>query len=84
MVPSPRYRVRPWSRKGTTASAARERPAIISVDDVNEQEAHRAERDGAVHRLGDDPAARGHDDAVGREQADAYRRGEPNKGEDPA
>ena len=31
MVPSPRYRVRPWSRKGSTASAACERPAIISV-----------------------------------------------------
>ena len=50
--------------------------------DVDEQEAHRAERDGPVHRLGDDPAARGHDDPVRREQADAYRRGEPDKGED--
>jgi hypothetical protein len=50
--------------------------------DVDEQEAHRAERDGPVHRLGDDPAARGHDDAVGREQADAHRRSEPDKCED--
>jgi hypothetical protein len=58
-------------------------PGDYFHDDVNEQEAHRAERDGAVHRLGDDPAARGHRDAVGREQADADRRGEPNKREDP-
>jgi hypothetical protein len=50
--------------------------------DVNEQEAHRAEGDGAVHGLGNDPAARGHDDAVGREQAHAHRRGEPDKRED--
>jgi hypothetical protein len=33
-------------------------------------------------RLGDDPATRGHDDAVGREQADAHRRSEPDKCED--
>lgn len=51
--------------------------------DVNRQEAHGAERDGAVYRLGDDPAARGHDNAVGGEQADADRRGEPDKREDP-
>ena len=50
--------------------------------DVDDQEAHRAERHRAVHRLGDDPAAGGHDDAVGREQANADRRGEPDKGED--
>ena len=51
---------------------------------MNQQEAHRAKRDGAVHRLGDDPDARGHRDAVGREQADAHRRSEANKREDPA
>jgi hypothetical protein len=58
-------------------------PGHYLGQDVNHQEGHGAERDRAVHCLGDDPAARGHDDAVGREQADAHRRGEPDKCEDP-
>ena len=74
--------MRPGSRKAASASAARERPRDYLGHDVNEQEAHRAERDGPVHGLGDDPAARGHDDAVGREQPHAHRRGEPDKRED--
>jgi hypothetical protein len=51
--------------------------------DVDNQEGQRAERHGPVHGLGHHPAAWGHDDAVGRHQADTDRRGQPDEREHP-
>jgi hypothetical protein len=56
-------------------------PGNYFGDDVNHQETHGAERDATVHRLRDDPAARRHDDTVGRDQASAYCRGETDQRE---
>jgi hypothetical protein len=59
-----------------------ERAAYHHLDrDMDNQEPHGTERDGAVHRLRDDPAPWEHDDAIGCKKAHTHRRGEPDKRE---